>query len=49
MRRQHYSTLMSADFTIGRHFSVSAFWKAASTAGVPPFCRPLVVSGLMPE
>ncbi|MFK5004369.1 hypothetical protein, partial [Klebsiella pneumoniae] len=25
-----YSGLMSAAFTIGHHFSVSAFWKAAS-------------------
>ena len=30
---QNYSGLMSAAFTIGHHFSVSAFWKAASAAG----------------
>ncbi|MHC2576394.1 hypothetical protein ACVI1J_001899 [Bradyrhizobium diazoefficiens] len=33
LRATRYSGLMSAAFTIGHHFSVSAFWKAASAAG----------------
>lgn len=45
MRRQHYSTLMSADFTIGHHFSVSAFWTAASAAGIHPFVARLSSAG----
>lgn len=46
MRRQHYSTLMSADFTIGLGLGLL---EGRERRGVPPFCRPLVVSGLMPE
>src|SRR5215471_12823835 len=29
-----YSALMLADLMIGHHFSISAFWKAPSAAGV---------------